>query len=106
MKKIAAKFTMVAVSAFFATAAMAQTDTTQTPVPDTPEVPAPDSTPAPVPEPEPEPVPDTTKAPELSLQQSVQDKQSKVYQYTDIYAGNREVSAIKSSALKDENDEA
>jgi len=41
MKKIATKFVLVAASAFIFGTAMAQTDTTKTPVPDTTETPTP-----------------------------------------------------------------
>lgn len=44
MKKIATKFVLVAASTFILGTAMAQTDTTQTPVPDTTETPTPTDT--------------------------------------------------------------
>ncbi len=44
MKKIATKFVLVAASTFILGTAMAQTDTTKTPVPDTTETPTPTDT--------------------------------------------------------------
>ncbi|WP_460687491.1 hypothetical protein [Niabella aquatica] len=96
MKKIATKFVLVAASAFIFGTAMAQTDTTKTPVPDTTETPEPTDTTS---------VPDTTAVsiinPDINTSLSMQ-----LSKYNNAFYAitNRELLSAKQYDIKTEEE--